>query len=438
MPIAKPEPVDSPTKHRWMVLVASIVAFAALFALMSYLRPGVPDSVTILSGPEGARSHTWAKRYAEYVEQHGIDAKVVATAGSEEILRQLSKDDGSVVALLQSGAEREAPDGKAPEGLESLGSLYFEPNWAFVADGSGIEDVRDLPGKRVFPGRSGSDARTTVRALFDVYDLTDRVDTEPFEQLTPQEAADALVAHDIDAVFLAGESDTPAIEQLLLAEGVHAGSVKHAEVYSRMQPDVGVLLIPQGLFDLAHMIPRQDVRVIAPAINLVAREKLNAALVDLFLDAARKIHGRPTLLAARGTFPSEDYTSLPMNADAVRYYEKGPSGLRKYLPFWLATLVDRVVVYVVPFLVVFSTIFRGVPLLTRFSFSFSSQRLYKRLKRIELADNTGDQRDYLLRELDAIEADSKRLPVPRMYLSLYFELRQNIHDLRDRLSEGTG
>ena len=99
---------------------------------------------------------------------------------------------------------------------------------------------------------------------------------------------------------------------------------------------------------------------------------------------------------------------------------------------------SAVVGHVVPFLVVFSTIFRGVPLLTRFSFSFSSQRLYKRLKRIELADNTDDQRDDLLRELDAIEADSKRLPVPKMYLGPYFELRQNIHDLRDRLSEGTG
>ena len=88
------------------------------------------------------------------------------------------------------GAEREAPDGKASEGLESLGSLYFEPNWVFIADGSGLEDVPDLAGKRVFPGRRGSDARATVRALFDVYGLTDRVATERFEQLTPQEAAD--------------------------------------------------------------------------------------------------------------------------------------------------------------------------------------------------------------------------------------------------------
>ena len=125
-----------------------------------------------------------------------------------------------------------------------------------------------------------------------------------------------------------------------------------------------------------------------------------------------------------------------MNAEAVRYYEKGPSGLRKYLPFWLATLVDRVVVYVVPFLVVISTAFKGVPVLNGFVFSLSSQRLYKRLKRIELADNTADKRDDLLRELDAIEADSKSLRVPRMYLVPYFELRQNIHDLRDRLSEG--
>ena len=44
---------------------------------------------------------------------------------------------------------------------------------------------------------------------------------------------------------------------------------------------------------------------------------------------------------------------------------------------------SAVVGHVVPFLVVFSTIFRGVPLLTGFSFSFSSQRLYKRLKGIE-------------------------------------------------------
>ena len=119
-PIAKSQAVDTATKHRRLLLIASLVVFAALFALMTTLRPGVPDSVTILSGPEGARSHTLAKRYAEYAKQHGIDAEVVATAGSQEILRQLSKDDGSVVAFLQSGAEREVPDSKAPEGLESL------------------------------------------------------------------------------------------------------------------------------------------------------------------------------------------------------------------------------------------------------------------------------------------------------------------------------
>jgi TRAP transporter TAXI family solute receptor len=430
--------VDTATKHRRTLLIASIVVFAALFALMSALRPGVPDSVTILSGPNGARSHTWAKRYAEYAKQHGIDAEVVATAGSEEILSQLSKDEGSVVAFLQSGAEREAPDGKAPEALESLGSLYFEPNWLFVADGSGLEDMPDLAGKRVFPGRRGSDARVTARALIHVYGLTGRVAVEPFEQLSSKEAADALLAGDIDAVFLAGESDTPAVERLLRAEGVHPVSVKHAEVYRRMQPDVAVLRIPQGLFDLAQMIPRQDVRVIAPAINLVARENLHAALVDLFLDAARETHGHPTLLAPRGTFPSEDYTSLPMNADAARYYEKGPSGLRRYLPFWLATLVDRVVVYVVPFVVVVWTAFKGLPILTRFRFSLSLHGLYKRLKRIELADNADDQREGLFRELDAIEADSKSFPVPRTHLAAYFELRQNIHDLRDRLREGSG
>ena len=46
--------------------------------------------------------------------------------------------------------------------------------------------------------------------------------------------------------------------------------------------------------------------------------------------------------------------------------------------------------------------------------------------------------DDRLRELDAIEAESKSLPVPITHLAPYFELRQNIHDLRDRLREGIG
>jgi len=410
-----------------------VVSLVGLILLMSWLRPGVPKEVSILAGPQSSRSYQWAERYADYIEAHGIRAKVVSTAGSGDILRRLSDGTKPAVGFLQSGVEREVGDGKPPAGLESLGSLYFEPTWVFVRDDASIVELTDLPGKRAFTGRPGSDARATSRALLRVFGLSDEVASEPYEELTPIEATDALLAGELDVIFLAGESGAESIRRLLDADGVHPISVQHGDVYRRIQPDVGELLIPEGLFDLAQMIPKHDVRVIAPAINLVAREQLHPALVDLLLDAAKRLHGGPSLLAERGTFPSRDYTSLPLSAEAERYYDKGPSGLRKYLPFWLATWVDRLIVYVVPILVVASSVFKGIPVLIQMRARLALRGFYTRIQRIENSPDQQANRDAYLAELDAIENATREIHIPQMHIAHYFEFRQYIHDLRSRL-----
>ena len=419
--------------HKRAIAIGAVVSLVGLILLMSWLRPGVPKEVSILAGPQSSRSYQWAERYADYIEAHGIRAKVVSTAGSGDILRRLSEGTKPAVGFLQSGVEREVGDGKPPAGLESLGSLYFEPTWVFVRDDASIVELTDLPGKRAFTGRPGSDARATSRALLRVFGLSDEVASEPYEELTPIEATDALLAGELDVIFLAGESGAESIRRLLDADGVHPISVQHGDVYRRIQPDVGELLIPEGLFDLAQMIPKHDVRVIAPAINLVAREQLHPALVDLLLDAAKRLHGGPSLLAERGTFPSRDYTSLPLSAEAERYYDKGPSGLRKYLPFWLATWVDRLIVYVVPILVVASSVFKGIPVLIQMRARLALRGFYTRIQRIENSPDQQANRDAYLAELDAIENATREIHIPQMHIAHYFEFRQYIHDLRSRL-----
>lgn len=419
--------------HKRAIAIGAVVSLVGLILLMSWLRPGVPKEVSILAGPQSSRSYQWAERYADYIQAHGIRAKIVSTAGSGDILRRLSDGTKPAVGFLQSGVEREVGDGKPPAGLESLGSLYFEPTWVFVRDDASIVELTDLPGKRAFTGRPGSDARATSRALLRVFGLSDEVASEPYEELTPIEATDALLAGELDVIFLAGESGAESIRRLLDADGVHPISVQHGDVYRRIQPDVGELLIPEGLFDLAQMIPKHDVRVIAPAINLVAREQLHPALVDLLLDAAKRLHGGPSLLAERGTFPSRDYTSLPLSAEAERYYDKGPSGLRKYLPFWLATWVDRLIVYVVPILVVASSVFKGIPVLIQMRARLALRGFYTRIQRIENSPDQQANRDAYLAELDAIENATREIHIPQMHIAHYFEFRQYIHDLRSRL-----
>ena len=167
---------------------------------MSYLRPGVPREVSILTGPEGSRSHRWAEQYATYVGQHGIFGKVVVTAGSGDLLRRLLKEKHAV-GFLQSGVERELEVEEASKRLVSLGSLYFEPCWLFATNDSAIEKIPDLVGRRVALGPVGSDSRAVARGLLADFGVADRVLTAAHEELGPPEAADALVAGRIAAAF---------------------------------------------------------------------------------------------------------------------------------------------------------------------------------------------------------------------------------------------
>jgi TRAP-type uncharacterized transport system substrate-binding protein len=427
--------VEVKSRLKWAIGIGSVVVLILLIALMSWLRPGVPKKVTILAGLEGSRSHHMAERYAKYVEAHGIGADVVVTAGSGEVLNRFAESGRPMVGFLQSGVEREVGEGKPPETLQSLGSLYFEPVWLFVRTDSGIEDIPDLEGKRVYLGQAGSDARAAVLGLFRVYDLSAPPESADIDRLSPSEAANALLEGKLDSVVLAGESGKEPVMSLLGEPRVRPVSAKHAEVFTRIQPDVAALLIPQGLFDLGQMLPRQDVRVVAPAINLVADEALHPALVDLFLEAATSIHGGSTRLSKRGEFPSEDYTSLPLNADAQQYYKQGPSGLRKHLPFWLASLIDQLIIYGLPILVVLSSVFKGLPVALELKTKIDLAKIYKRIQPIENAPDQRTRRGAYLSALDQAESACAALHVPRTHLPQYFELRQYIHDLRSRLQE---
>ena len=426
--------VERARRTKWIIAIASMVSLVLLIALMSWLRPGVPKQVTILAGTEDSRGYQWAERYAEYVEAHGVRARVIATAGSGAVVRRLGKAGGATVGFLQSGVEDSLGEAEALEGLESLGSLFYEPVWLIVRADLSVDEIADLEGQRVYWGQEGSDARAAAQKLFDEYEVHDPAIDPELSMLTQPEAAVALIDGKIDAAIFSGAAVSGAIRELLARDDLQVVSARHGEVVARHNPDLGVLQIPQGLFSLREMIPRKDLQVVAPTVNLVANERLHPAIVDLFLDAAMRFHRRATLLSKEGEFPSERYTSLPMNDDAVRYYQRGPGGFRRYLPFWLASLIDQLIVVGLPVFVVVSTVFKGIPVYLEWKIKLDLLRFYKRLAAIEKAPS--HDLEACLAELAAIEAESGKLCVPGVHLPAYFEFRQTIHDMRDRLERG--
>jgi len=63
---------------------------------------------------------------------------------------------------------------------------------------------------------------------------------------------------------------------------------------------------------------------------------------DLLIAAAREIHSGPGHVPQAGGVPRAPRARLSHQRRRERYYKSGGQFLYKRLPFWLASLVDRV------------------------------------------------------------------------------------------------
>src|SRR5207302_4690942 len=55
------------------------------------------------------------------------------------------------------------------------------------------------------------------------------------------------------------------------------------------------------------------------------------------------------------------YTDFPVSEDAKHFYKSGPPVLQRLLPFWLASLVDRLKIMLIPLIVLLMPLVRAAP-----------------------------------------------------------------------------
>ena len=84
-----------------------------------------------------------------------------------------------------------------------------------------------------------------------------------------------------------------------------------------------------------------------------------------------------------GEYPAPLERDFPISADAERYYKSGEQFLYKRLPFWLASLVDRLLVVLLPLLVVIVPATRLAPAMYRWRVRSRIYRWYGALMAIE-------------------------------------------------------
>jgi hypothetical protein len=154
------------------------------------------------------------------------------------------------------------------------------------------------------------------------------------------------------------------------------------------------------------------------------------------VQAAGRIHGGANWIARAGTFPTPQNTEFPIAPEAERYYKNGPPFLQRYLPFWLANLIDRMWVALFSIVAVLIPLSRIVPPLYQLRVRSRIFRWYRQLRDIEeRANEKGGAQKELTGELDRLDAKASRIRVPLAYTDELYALRQHIDLVRERLQK---
>jgi hypothetical protein len=132
-------------------------------------------------------------------------------------------------------------------------------------------------------------------------------------------------------------------------------------------------------------------------------------------------------------------TDWPLADESKRYFKTGRPFLQRYLPFWLANFVERMLVLLVPIIAVVVPLVKWLPSLFAWRQHSKINRWYGELKFLErdaaLREIVGDELARTLDRLDRIELDASRLSIPLAFVDRVYTLRQHIHYVRARLLE---
>ncbi len=427
-----------------VILPAVLIAGLAFWGAAQFIKPAPPHTLTMSTGGDGGAYQRFAARYHEIFSRYDIDLVALPSAGSIENVARLRDPNFAVDAAFVQGGTARVLEG---DDLQVLGAFYYEPMWIFYRNGLQPRNAKEgdapldelttlmqLKGRRIGIGGNGSGTQSLALELLAANGM-DRKNTSLIDD-GGLGLVERLSNGTLDAVLVVGPTESALVWTLLYTSNVKLMSVAHAEAYSRRMPSLAHLSLPRGAIDLVRDIPPQDVQLLAPSSTVMVRGDTHPALVGLLMQAAAEVHGEPGVFQRPGEFPHAAHSEFPLAPEAARFFTSGKPFLQRYLPFWAATLLDRLVVMLVPFIAILLPLFSYAPRLYAWRVRSRIYRQYGELKFIESelheAPTRYTQSEWLLR-LDAIEKEANRLPTPLAFTDMLYTLREHIGLVRNAI-----
>lgn len=414
----------------WIRFAVAGVAFVFLIASVFIVETLPPRTIVMATESEGSAQYEMGIRYREILAQSGVKVQILQTAGSLENLARLRDAKSGVVAgFIQGGTttHKESPE------LVSLGTEFYEPLWFFYRSelGGAIQAVNGRP---ISIGPEGSGGRALALELIKRLKIEGIVgELLPFAPLV---AAEKLIAGTIDAAIIVSAWDSPAVQRLMNAKGIELSAIPRADAYVAIYPFLNKLVLPAGVADMFAGRPPADVVLIAPKASLAVRADLHPGIQHLLLNAAAQIHSQPGIFQKAGQFPAAESVDIPLSEEAQLFYKSGRPFLQKALPFWIATLVEKVLFVFVPLAALLYPMFKLLPQFYDWIMQLRIRRLYEEMWSIESemeGQRQGHDANAINEKLDRLSQRADRLRLPSAYASSLYTLRSHIGMVRARL-----
>lgn len=413
-------------------LTVFIIGVIGIVAIFYFIHLAPPRTITITSGPPGSSFYSTAERYRDFLRSNGVTLKILSSDGSLQNMERLADHSQRVdIGFVQGGITN-----ADTEEIVSLGSVSYQPLLIFYHAPTNYDLMTQFQGKRLAIGPPGSGTRSLSLTLL----TTNGISTNSgatFVDLDADAAASALQQGTVDAVFFTGDSaSSQLMRKLLLTPNIRLFNFTQADAYARRISFLNRIVIPRGSLDFARDLPAQDVYLVAPTVELLARKNLHPALIDLVLEAAREVHGKASLLKRKGEFPAPLEHDVPISAEALRYYKSGKSFMYRHFPFWIASIVNRVLLVIVPAIVLLIPALKIIPTILQWRTKLRLYRWYRALLSVErelFPSVPHERREDLLKQLDHIEERVSHMKIPASFANQYYTLRGDIDFVRSRL-----
>ena len=261
-------------------LARRAVAFAAVVAFAAPALAQQAQRISITTGGTGGVYYPLGGGMANLLSKYvpGLQATAEVTGGSVDNLKLIGSGKAEVGFTMVDAAHDAAQgvdkfkSGKVS--AKTLMVLYPNRMQVVTVEGTGINTMADLKGKRVSTGSAGSGVEVVAIRTLEALGLDPKKDIKQ-ERLGASESVNAIKDRKIDAFFWVGGVPTAALTDLAATPGVKMKLLDHADLADAMNKKYGPLYVKGTIAAGSYAGQDKPVAIIDVWNILVATDKMS-------------------------------------------------------------------------------------------------------------------------------------------------------------------